>query len=144
MLLFGICTAAPKSKIHSTFQAIHKYPPGLLSATQLPVADGPEFLEARCARDCLVLIRCKLYNNGEGRSWVVDDLVHGAIAAHLIDAPIQNDHLPIEIVEGANPEITIVQQVGAGDGPFVDPLYKSPRRRDLEERVQRYVEAMGE
>ena len=48
----------------------------------IPVADGPEFLEARCDCDCLVLVRCKLYNNGEGRSCIVDDLVHGAIAAH--------------------------------------------------------------
>ena len=29
------------------------------------------------------------------------------------------------MVEGANPEITIVQQEGAGDGPLVDSLYKS-------------------
>jgi hypothetical protein len=34
------------------------------------------------------LIRCKLCNNGEGRSYVVDDLVNDAIAAHLIDDPI--------------------------------------------------------
>ena len=32
----------------------------------IPVADSPEFLEARCACDCLILIRCKLYNNGKG------------------------------------------------------------------------------
>jgi hypothetical protein len=77
------------------------------------------------------LIRCKLYNNGEGCSRLVDDLVNDAIAAHLIDAPIQHNHLAVEIVEGANPEITIVQQEGAGDGLFVDPLYKGPRGRDL-------------
>ena len=94
----------------------------------IPVADGPEFLEARCTCDCLVLVSRELYHNGEGRSCVVDYLVNGAIAARLIDDPIQHNHLPIEIVEGAKPEITIVQQEGAGDGPFVDPLYKSPRR----------------
>ena len=102
----------------------------------IPVADSPEFLKARCACDCLILIRCKLYNDGEGRSYVVDNLANDAIAAHLIDDPIQHNHLPVEIVEGANPEITIVQQEGAGDGPFVDPLYKRPRRRDLEECVE--------
>ena len=94
----------------------------------IPVADGPEFLEARCTCDCLVLVSRELYHNGEGRSCVVDYLVNGAIAARLIDDPIQHNHLPIEFVEGAKPEITIVQQEGAGDGPFVDPLYKSPRR----------------
>src|SRR6202453_4743532 len=94
----------------------------------IPVTDGPEFLEARCTCDCLVLVSRELNHNGEGRSCVVDDLLNGAIAARLIDAPIQHNHLPIEIVEGAKPEITIFQQEGAGDGPFVDPLYKSPRR----------------
>ena len=85
-------------------------------------------IKARCACDGLILVSRELYHNGEGRSCVVDDLVHGAIVTRLIDAPIQHDHLTIEIVKGANPEITIVQQEGAGDGPFVDPLYKSPRR----------------
>src|ERR1700733_9966387 len=30
----------------------------------IPVAGGPQVFEARCAGDCLVLIRCKLCNNG--------------------------------------------------------------------------------
>src|ERR1700756_5019889 len=73
----------------------------------IPVADGPEFLEARCTCDCLVLVSRELYHNGEGRSCIVDDLLHGAITTHLIDDPIQHNHLPVEIVEGAKPEITI-------------------------------------
>src|ERR1700747_341689 len=78
------------------------------------VADSPEFIKARCARDGLILVSRELYHNGEGRSCVFDDLVHSAIAAHLIDAAIQHDHLPVKIVECTNPEITIVQQEGAG------------------------------
>ena len=94
----------------------------------VPVADSPEFIEARCTCDGLVLIRRKLYNNGEGRSYVVDDLVNDAIAAHLIDDSIQHDHFPVEIVECANPEITIVEQERAADSTFVDSLDESSRR----------------
>jgi len=35
---------------------------------------------------------------------------------------VVDDHLPVEVVEGPDPEVAVLQQLGDGDGPVVNPV----------------------
>ena len=65
-----------------------------------------------------------------------------AVAMDLVDSPVENDHLAVEVCERAEPKIAVLQDRSDADLPVIDPGDQRPGGRHLEQRVHRDPEIL--
>jgi hypothetical protein len=59
----------------------------------------------------------------------------GAVVAQLVADAVDDDHLPVEGVEGAEAEIALAEQFADGHFAVVDTVEESGHERVLKDRV---------
>ena len=92
----------------------------------------------------VLLIRHEGHHRGEGGQCVIGCLRHGAIGSSLIAVAVDEDHLAVEILEGAESGVAVLAQIADGDGTLIEPLHQGARRGYLEHRVMRDVEGLSQ
>jgi hypothetical protein len=98
--------------------------------------------ERRHGRDVLdlaAMLRLEVGQGREGHGRRVSRCSDAAIGMGLIEFSVEDDHLAVEPLERAEPEIAVRPEASHRDRFIVDPLHQRARGRDLEER--RMVEA---
>ncbi len=87
-------------------------------------------------------MRRETRHHGEGRAGVGADFQHAAGTLHLVNSPVDYDHLAIEIGEGAKAEIAMLQDRLDTDLFVIDARDQGTGDRDLEQRVNRDAEVL--
>ncbi len=72
------------------------------------------------------LARLEMRDHGEGHLLVVPRRADGAVAADLEEVSVQGDHLPVQPVKGAEPEIPVLAQHAHADDPPNSPSTSAP------------------
>src|SRR5260221_8782 len=90
------------------------------------------------------LVRGEARDHGEGAEDLVADAMDGAVAAHLKAGARDDDHLAIEILEGAETKIAVLAQRADPHRPLIDALYQGGGGRDLKERAMLDLKMLGE
>jgi hypothetical protein len=83
-------------------------------------------------------------HHGEGHARVGAGFRHATGALHLLDSPVEYDHLAIEIGEGTEPEIAMLQDRLDADHSVIDARDQGTGGRDLKQRVNRHAEVLGQ
>ena len=71
----------------------------------------------------------------ERRSLIRRHLVHGTFVVRPIEAPVQCDHLPVQVVQRPQPQVAALGELGERDVTLVAALQQGADRRGLEEHV---------
>ena len=80
---------------------------------------------------------------GEGRGDRLRDLAHHAGPGDLVHAAVQHDHLAVEVVEGADTEVAVLEDLRQRDALAVDALHERVDRRALVDRRRPARQASG-
>jgi hypothetical protein len=79
--------------------------------------------------------RLEAGHHRERRQLLARHLPHRAVDVGAVEATVERDHLPIEPVQRAEPEITVLGQLGEGEVAVVGAREQHPDRRSLKEHV---------
>ena len=71
-------------------------------------------------------------------------MFHASIAPDLVDCPVQNNHLAVQVLESTEPEIAMFEQNAGTDGARVGTSYQSSRSRDLVHAMALRVEIFAQ
>jgi len=74
-----------------------------------------------------------VHDGGEGGRGVVGDRARNAVGADAEHDAVEDDHLAVERVEGAEAEVALAPQLADGELSFEDADVQGPKRRCLKE-----------
>src|SRR5438270_13162637 len=98
-----------------------------------PIGRAFQGSEIHAFGKCDRLVRREARYHREGAQHLVPDAVDRAVAAHLKAGAIENDHLAVEVLEGAKAEIAMLAQRADPYGALIDALHQRRRAGDLKE-----------
>src|SRR5215469_13410519 len=115
-----------------------------VSRTAIPVAAGFQLLEARNRRGFGIDLRRETRDHRKRRAGIGGGFRYGAGALDLVDTAVEHHHLAVQIGEGAEPEITVLQDRLDANLLVVDACDQRAGNGNLKQRMHRYAKIFGQ
>ncbi len=114
--------------------------PGIPPAVEL----GGQIVERLHTVDDELALRAELRDHGKRHPGVIAGFAHGAVAKHLVEVPVERQHLSVEPVERAQTEGAVLLQLADGDHAAIDAFHQRGRGGDLKQRRMVDLQGVGQ